>query len=62
MSYLHLGLRTHGSPLSTDKTWEAFLYSLDSLATEHEMHQDTSVQRPISQYIDKNGTNELSEF
>lgn len=47
MSYLHLSLRTRGSLLSTDKTWEALLYNLESLAMEREMHQDISVHRPI---------------
>lgn len=37
MFYLHLSLITNGSLLSSDKTWEAFLYNLGSLEEEHEM-------------------------
>lgn len=48
-SILFASLRTHGSPALIDKPWEASLYNLDGLATECEMHQDTSIQRPVSQ-------------
>lgn len=43
-------------------TWEVFLCNLGSLAEEHEMHQDAFVQRPISQCLDKNGTNKFLEL
>lgn len=62
MSYLHVILRTRGSLSSKDKAQEAFLSDLDSLAMECETHQATGVQRPISQYIDKNGTKKLPEL
>lgn len=39
------------------KIWEAPLYDLGSLPEEHEMHQYTFGQIPISQCLDKNGKN-----
>lgn len=62
MSYLHVILRTRGSPLSTNKAQEALLSDLDTPVMECEIHQATGVQRPISQYIDKHGTKKLSEY
>lgn len=57
MSYLHVILRTRGSPLSTNKAQEALLSNL-----ECEIDQATGVQRPVSQYIYKHETKKLSEY